>query len=78
MQGGRASRVKKLCGTVVYRNWIVASQRSFESGHPGARWRSGLGSCPGSGKARGYWADAAVVAAPTPSAGASSAQRSTA
>ncbi|CAK7314602.1 hypothetical protein VULLAG_LOCUS18414 [Vulpes lagopus] len=69
MQGGRPSRRQKLCGTVVSRNWIIGSQRSSESGHPGARWRSGLGRCPGSGRARGYWAEAAGAAAPTPSAG---------
>lgn len=69
MQGGFPFRTKKLFGTVVYRNWIGVSRRSSQSEHPGARWRSGLGCCPGSGRARGSWAEAVVNYGPDPERG---------
>lgn len=52
-----------------FRNWIVVSRRSSQSEHPGARWRSGLGCCPGSGRARGSWAEAVVNCGPDPERG---------
>lgn len=72
MQGYFRSRAENLCGTVVGRNWIVAFRRSSENEHPGARWRSSLDCCPGSGSVQRYWAETTVAAAPNPNAGASS------
>lgn len=72
IQGGCHSRVEKLSGTVVGRNWVVVSRRSSDKEHPGARWWWSLDRCPGSGQAQGYWAEATVAAARIPSAGASS------
>lgn len=35
MQGGCRSRAETLCGTVIGRNWIVASRRTSENDAPG-------------------------------------------